>query len=190
MSRTINIIAAVDEAFGFGKEGKIPWHYPEDFKFFQKMTKGNTVIMGRKTFDDMLTYTKAGSKFLPNRECIVVTSTDLPIEGPPVILSVIAHENYLYKNVHTATSISDALNKARNLQGDVFFIGGEGIFESGLNMADCVYITVVPGNHGCDRFFPAEKLREKFHLYNTEKSGELTFTTYVHNIWGKGNPAT
>ena len=189
MNKTINLIAAVDEKFGFGKDGKIPWHYPEDFKFFQTMTKGHTVIMGRKTFDDLVTYVKPGKPFLPGRECIVVTSQSLPKEfTPPVQLSVSAYEEYLYKNVRTAETISDALNKARLLQGDVFFIGGESIFNSGLNMADCVYLTFIPGDHNCDRFFPFEKLKDKFQIYNSRDGGDgLRFHTYVHNIWGDTN---
>lgn len=186
MGKTINVIAAVDESFGFGKEGKIPWHHPEDFKFFQKMTKGHTVIMGRNTFDDLLTY-KKGDVLLPGRECIVVTSSPLPHEvndGPRGITL----ECNPHIPLHRASSISDALNKANNLQGDVFFIGGEAIFSSGLNMADCVYLTIVPGRHDCDRFFPMDKLRNNFHLYNSRKSDTLSFNTYIHNIWGVGNP--
>lgn len=188
MNKTINLIAAVDEKFGFGKDGKIPWHYPEDFKFFQTMTKGNTVIMGRKTFDDLLTYVKPGKQFLPGRECIVVTSTELNIQPPPITLDVTSHENYLYKNVHRVTTISEALNKAKDLQGDVFFIGGESIFDSGLNMADCVYLTFIPGDRECDRFFPFEKLRKNFHIHATKEGSDgLRFHTYLHNVWGNKN---
>jgi dihydrofolate reductase len=189
MNKTINIIAAVDEQFGFGKDGKIPWHYPEDFKFFQKMTKGHIVIMGRKTYEDLLTY-KKGDTLLPNRHCIVVTSNpDIPTHDADGIRGVTLEAGKPEPTLHWAKTISDALNISRLLPGDVFFIGGESIFKSGLNMADCVYLTFVPGNHGCDRFFPMDKLKENFQIYNMRDGQDgLRFKTYVHNIWGEINP--
>ena len=165
----INIIVAVDEQFGFGKDGKIPWHFPEDFKFFQTKTKGHTVIMGRHTYEDMLSYFKADN-FLPGRECIVVTSQDLP--NP-------------YTNVTFVKCISEATKLAKCKQGDTFFIGGEQIFKSALQLADCVYLTVVPGNYGCDRFFPHEDLKNGYHVFERrEGSDGLKFYTYIHNVWG------
>lgn len=170
--KKINLIAAVDEQFGFGKDGKIPWHHPEDFKYFQNTTKDQTVIMGRATYEDLLTYVKK-NKFLPGRDCIVVTSRELIHNFP---------------NVYTASNISDALNVARTLQGDIFFIGGESIFEAGLNMADCVYLTFIPGIYGCDRFFPFNKLKQNYQIYNKwDGESGLRFHIYVHNIWGSHN---
>lgn len=178
----INIIAAVDEEFGFGKDGKIPWHYPEDFKYFREKTKGSTCIMGRKTFEDLLTYAK-GKEVLPGRECIVVTSTQLDL-GPVPAQS----DEWKYKNIHRVDSISKALELSRNAS-DVFFIGGERIFESALKVVDCVYLTRIPGKFNCDRFFPRERLREKFVLYSTrEGSDGLLYQTYLNNIYGNTNP--
>ncbi len=188
MNKTLNIIAAVDEQFGFGKDGKIPWHYPEDFKFFSKITKGNTVIMGRKTYDDLLTYSKKDDgSILPGRDCIVVTSSLLPHELTPdgsprgITLECKSDEIPLYR----ASTISEALSKAKDLRGEVFFIGGESIFDSGLNMADRVYLTLIPGIKGCDRFFPMEKLNEKYNLHEVREGGDgLKFATYVNSTWG------
>ena len=168
---TINVIAAIDEEFGFGKDGKIPWHYPEDFKFFKDMTKGHICIMGRKTFDDLLTYAK-GKAVLPGRQCIVLTSTALELGERPNYMSVTEMAEWKYNNIHEVATISDALNISRGMPGDIFFIGGESIFKSGLNVADCVYLTVVPGTYNCDRFFPQDKLRNNFQLYNTREGGD------------------
>lgn len=189
--KTINVIAAVDEKFGFGKDGKIPWHHPEDFKFFKRMTEGHTVIMGRNTYIDLLTYSKVkDGTVLPGRECIVVTSDLLPHE----LAGSDGHRGITLEckpqlPIYRASTISDALNISRTTRGDVFFIGGERIFDAGLNMADCVYLTVVPGDHDCDRFFPQEKLRNNFQIYNKrEGDNGLEFRTYIHNIWGPLNP--
>lgn len=188
MTGTINIIAAVDENFGFGKDGKIPWHHPEDFKYFKDVTKGHTVIMGRATFDDLQVYAN-GKAVLPGRECIVVSSTDLELGTWPNMMDISAVREWKYNNVHRVSTISDALNIAHKNRGDIFFIGGERIFEAGLNVADCVYLTMIPGNYDCDRFFPHEKLKEKFQIYNKrEGSNGLVFCTYLSNIYGTKNP--
>ena len=55
----VEIIVAVDEDGGFGKDGKIPWHYSEDLKHFKEVTTGHVCIMGRKTYEDMLEMRKA-----------------------------------------------------------------------------------------------------------------------------------
>ncbi|MDB6016493.1 MAG: Dihydrofolate reductase [Pedosphaera sp.] len=57
-------IAAMSENRVIGQGNKIPWHLPEDFKWFKKMTTGQVVVMGRKTFESI-------GKPLPNRETIV-----------------------------------------------------------------------------------------------------------------------
>lgn len=59
-------IAAMSENRVIGQGNKIPWHLPEDFKWFKKMTTGNVIVMGRKTFESI-------GKPLPNRETIVLT---------------------------------------------------------------------------------------------------------------------
>lgn len=186
--RTINIIAAVDEEFGFGKDGKIPWHYPEDFAFFKKQTEGSVCIMGRKTFDDLLTYTK-GKPVLPGRQCVVLSGTELELGPRPNAMSITAMESWVYNNVHRVDSIGNALDISLKLGGDVYFIGGEAVFDAGLNMADCVYLTRIPGNHECDRFFPHNKLKQNYHLYNTrEGDNGVVFQTYIHNVFGTPNP--
>ena len=65
------LIAAIDVDGGIGKDGYMPWHYPEDLKLFMKLTIGNTIVMGRKTFEGMFDRGKAPLK---NRQNIIVTS--------------------------------------------------------------------------------------------------------------------
>src|SRR5208282_4611208 len=59
-------IAAMSLNRVIGADGKIPWHLPEDFKWFKKTTMGNVVIMGRKTFESL-------GKPLPNRKNLILT---------------------------------------------------------------------------------------------------------------------
>jgi dihydrofolate reductase len=60
-------VVAIDINKGIAKDGKIPWHYPEDLKFFKELTTGHVVIMGRKTYESI-------GHPLPNRINIVISS--------------------------------------------------------------------------------------------------------------------
>ncbi len=68
-------IAAMAENRGIGKDGKIPWYIPEDFKHFKETTLGSPIIMGRKTYDSI-------GKPLPGRRNIILsTSVRVPEDG-------------------------------------------------------------------------------------------------------------
>src|SRR6266849_4637499 len=61
-----------------GAGGKIPWHLPEDFKWFKKMTTGQVIVMGRRTFESI-------GKPLPNRTTVVLTRSAESIPGALVV---------------------------------------------------------------------------------------------------------
>ena len=140
-----SIIVAVDQEWGFGKDGKIPWHSPEDFKFFKTTTQDSVCIMGRNTYDDMVKVTKG--KMLPNREVIVVTSRPGVINECPSTL-----------DVREAVSLAQERFPNKN----VFFCGGEGIYRDSLRYADSAYITFVGHSYNCDKFFPKEEFLKRF----------------------------
>ena len=71
-------IAAMSENRVIGQGRKIPWHLPEDFKWFKKMTTGHVVVMGRKTFESI-------GKPLPNRTTIVLSRSPLQYPGVQVL---------------------------------------------------------------------------------------------------------
>ena len=158
------IIVAFDEQTGFGKDGKIPWHYPRDLKHFKNTTSGAALVMGRKTYEDILSYMK-NNKFLPDRKCVVITSSN--DESP-------------WDNVTFVKSTEDAMKTFEDFEGNVFFIGGERVFESALNIVDGVYVTLIPGNHDCDKFFPIGTLLENFALSDVEVDieTELIFSKF------------
>ena len=64
-------IVAMSLNRAIGKDNRLPWHLPEDLRWFKKLTTGNVIIMGRKTWDSI-------GKPLPNRESIVVTRSEIP----------------------------------------------------------------------------------------------------------------
>src|SRR5258708_24400890 len=59
-----------------GRDNKIPWHLPEDFQWFKKLTTGHFVLMGRKTFESL-------GRPLPNHTNIVVTRAPLKLARDP-----------------------------------------------------------------------------------------------------------
>lgn len=126
----INLIVAVDENNGIGKNNLLPWHLPADLKHFKTLTSGHPVIMGRKTFDSI-------GKVLPNRQNIVISRQNgLAIPGADV-----------------AGSLSQALDLCKN-EEDVFVIGGAEIFEQALPLANVLYLTIIHHNFDADTFFP------------------------------------
>lgn len=127
-----SIVAAVSENNVIGKEGKIPWHLPEDLKRFKQITDGHCVIMGRKTFESI-------GKPLRNRTNIVVTSS----------------KEYGAKGVVVADSLEKAFKTAEQLgEEEVMIAGGERIYEEALPGANRIYLTRVHERIDGDRVFP------------------------------------
>ena len=79
---SISIIAAIGKNNELGKNNDLVWHFKDDMKFFKEATTGNTVIMGRKTFESL-------PKALPNRRNIVISSNkDYKADGAEVYTSI------------------------------------------------------------------------------------------------------
>ena len=146
----VSIIVAMDEKRGIGKTdlgaGKLLWHISGDMKRFKELTMGHALIMGRKTFESVLSYLK---KPFPGRTSIVVTHD----------------KDYKYEGAVVVHSFKDALNKAKKIEKDsafakasadkeIFVIGGGQIYEQALPFADRLYVTLVDGEHDADTFFP------------------------------------
>ncbi|MGC1390603.1 MAG: dihydrofolate reductase [Bacteroidales bacterium] len=127
----ISIIVAVSEDRGIGKDNELLWHISGDLKRFKRLTSGNTVIMGKKTWESL------PHKPLPGRKNIVLT--DVPQE-------------YIENSV-TAYSIEDALSKC-GPDEEIFIIGGGSIYRQFMPIADRLYITHVHKKAPADIYFP------------------------------------
>ena len=112
------ILVAVSPEGIIGKDNTIPWHYSADLKRFKRLTTDNTIIMGRKTWESL------PIKPLPNRRNIVITRSSI-------------------KDIECFQSIDDAL---QTCEGDVWFIGGAGIYQEAMQKADIIDMTLVPDN--------------------------------------------
>ena len=63
----LTLVYAQDQAGGIGYQNQLPWHLPNDLKFFKQVTLGHAILMGRKTFESM------GCRLLPGRTSYVLT---------------------------------------------------------------------------------------------------------------------
>lgn len=127
----ISIIVAVSEDWGIGKDNELLWHISEDLKRFKRLTSGNTVIMGKKTWESL------PRRPLPGRINIVLT--DNPNES--------------IENAVTAYSIRDSLNKCDQNE-EIFIIGGGSIYRQFMPIADRLFITHVHMKAPADIYFP------------------------------------
>lgn len=131
----ISIIVAVAKNGVIGKQGKIPWYLPDDFKHFAKITKGHIVIMGRKTYESII---KRLGKPLPERKNVVITSQrDFKAPGCMVLQSV-----------------DEAIGLFSLSNEEVFVIGGSSIYNEFLPIADKLYVTEVNVDCDGDTVFP------------------------------------
>ena len=112
-----------------GAGNKIPWHLPEDFKWFKKMTTGNIVVMGRKTFESI-------GKPLPNRDTIVLSRGEFSHPGVSVV-----------RNLDELVPIMAGR--------EVFIAGGAEIYRQALPLCSDLYLTLVKREVTGDAHFPA-----------------------------------
>lgn len=139
-----------------GRDGKLPWHYPEDLKFFKKTTLGHPVLMGRATFDSILS---AIGKPLPGRQNIVLSRTLEPREGVTILREL------------------SELRETCESDATVFVIGGAQIFAELLPRCDGFYLTHIAKEFEGDVFLPPFE-----HLFRLKEvidtSGDLEFRYY------------
>lgn len=132
------MIAALAQNGVIGKANDLPWHLPDDMKYFMQTTKGHHVIMGRKNYESL------PEKFrpLPNRTSIVVThQSDFKAPGCTIV-----HQ------------LEEGLRMAQeNGEPELFIIGGSEIYKLGMPFADKLYLTEVDADVDGDTFFPCYK---------------------------------
>jgi dihydrofolate reductase len=122
-------IAAMSENRVIGRGSQIPWHLPEDFKWFKQMTTGHVLVMGRKTFESI-------GRPLPNRTTIVLSRSAF---------------------THPGVQVMRGLDAVRLPEGDpreVFICGGAEIYAQALPLCSDLYLTRVKRTVEGDVLFP------------------------------------
>ncbi len=152
----VSMIAAIGKNRELGKNNRLLWHIPEDFKRFKDLTSGHVVIMGRKTYESL------PEKFrpLPNRTNIIVTRD----------------VGYKIKDAIVCHSIEEAINLAKKKTSEIFIIGGAQIYDLGIKYADRLYLTLVDKEYpDADAFFPDYSQFKKVITEENHSSGDIKF---------------
>ena len=150
----ITIIVAKSNNGIIGKDGDLPWQLPEDLKRFKRLTTGNIVVMGRKTYDSI-------GRPLPNRKNIVISrNTSLKIEG-----------------VDVEHDLVDVLK--RNQEENVYVIGGGQIYVDALPFTEKLEVTEVDVELVGDTSFPeidSSQWKEIFREKRVDSESNLTYS--------------
>jgi dihydrofolate reductase len=113
-----------------GKDGKIPWHLPDDLKRFRKLTMGHHIIMGRRTWESI-------GRLLPGRKHIIISrKSGYRVPGAKVVASL------------------DAALSAASADNDIFIIGGGETYASAFHLADQILATEIDREYEGDTYFP------------------------------------
>lgn len=121
-------IAAMARNRVIGQGNRIPWHLPEDFKWVKQCTRGQTIAMGRKTFESM-------GRPLPDRENIVISRSVDAIPGCHVLPSLEALRDY-------------------PARGEVWIFGGAEIYRAAMDRVSDLFLTIVKREPEGDTWFP------------------------------------
>lgn len=135
MPEIVLIAAVAEENRVIGKDGGLPWHLPEDMKRYKRLTTGNAVLMGRRTYESVVR--RLGGP-LPDRRNVVLTSRGELPEHP---------------EVEAHASVEEALAALED-EDVVYVSGGESVYRRLLPEADRLELTLVEGVWEGDTFFP------------------------------------
>ena len=126
----LSIIVAVSDNETIGKENKLPWRLSSDLKRFKSITMGNSILMGRKTFESL-------PKLLPGRKTVILTR----------------QEGYKYEGAIVVDSLASAIEACRE-ESEAFVIGGAEVYHQAIPLASRLYLTKVHAEIDGDTFFP------------------------------------
>lgn len=149
------IVARADNGV-IGRDGKLPWHIPDDLKRFKRLTMGRPMIMGRKTFESL-------PGLLPGRRHIVLTQSGWRAQG-----------------AETVANAGDALALAGN---DAFVIGGAEIFALFEPLADRYELTEVHHDAEGDTTMPGPDPIRWVEVERDDR-GDCSFVRYARRTGG------
>lgn len=160
----VTLIAAISKNYVIGKDNGLPWHLPNDLKFFKEKTLGHAIIMGRKTFESI------NKKALPKRTNILVTSQP-------------GYEAFGCTNV---PSLYDAVKAVHRDETEAFIVGGSSLFSEALekNYATHMYLTIIDAEVDGDVFFPKfDKTKWKEVWREEHQPDEKHTFAYAFTLW-------
>jgi dihydrofolate reductase len=141
------ILVAMTEDRLIGREGRIPWHIPEELRLFRELTVGHAVLMGRRTFESI-------GRPLPERRNIVLSRTLGPTPG-----------------VIVCADLRKGLAEGAAHGSKTFIIGGRQVYLEALPIADFMRISWIPGHYAGDVYFPPFSLSDWEEIDSRDRTG-------------------
>lgn len=158
----LSLLVAADEHGVIGRNNQLPWHLPNDLRYFKNLTWAMPILMGRKTFESI-------GKPLPGRKSIVITR----------------NKRWQHEGVEVVHSIDKAIDAANGFGAkEIFIIGGAEIFQSALPSAQRIYLTRIHHAFEGDVFLPEideelwRKTRSHYCAANEKNQYPHTFETW------------
>lgn len=164
----VSLIAAMASNRVIGVDNDLPWHLPDDMKFFQSKTRGHIVVMGRKNYDSL----PPKYKPLPNRTNVILTRQH-DFKAPECI---IFHD------------LEKAIDYARSSgEQELFIIGGGEIYTQAMDRANRIYLTEIHAEFPGDTFFPElteqwKEVERTAHPVDDRHSAAFDFVVYEKSI--------
>ena len=159
---TLTMIVAMAKNRMIGKDNQMPWHLPDDLKYFKAQTLNKPVIMGRKTFESI------GSRPLPNRPNLVISR----------------NPDFFAKDVQVFNSVENAIASLTDTP-EIVIMGGAQIYAQWIDKVDRLLITEVNATPDGDAFFPEidhqawlEKSRQH-HVADERHAYAFDFVEYI-----------
>jgi dihydrofolate reductase len=128
----VTIVVAVSENGVIGKAGKIPWNLPAEQAHFRALTIGHVLVMGRRTFDSI-------GRPLPGRTTVVVTR----------------RPDWSAPGVEVSHSVDEALDRALEIDANVFVVGGSAIYAEALPRVSDIVLSEITGEYDGDTYLPS-----------------------------------
>lgn len=158
-SRKISMIVAHDMDLGIGYKGDMQWKISSDLRRFKEITKGNTLIMGRKTFDSL-------PGILPYRDHIVLSRDE----------KLILDRARVVHSLDEAIQISD-------IDKEIFIIGGGEIYAMTLPYVDILHLSIVQVIAKADTYFPELRIAEDWKQLEHEYVSASEKNQYAHDYY-------
>lgn len=180
LENQMSMIVAVDEGGGFARGREIPWNHAEDWKHFKEKTAGSICIMGRGTYEDIAERrTKRSPNFdvlLPDRQSYVISST-LAGTVPQGASGAFA----------STRQVLDTIKLPQSDPREIYILGGGRLYTQHITSVRQIWMTIVPGYHDCDKYFPVSSLTKNFTIVEGRQTDDgLKFVRYVRTSkWWK-----
>lgn len=158
----LEVIIAINDKYGIGKDGKLPWHCPEDLKIFSQKTRNHIIIVGRKTAETL--------PKLVDRTVFVISKSDCKIDN---------NDPYFFKDVDTSIEYAKKVFPDKK----IFIAGGAMLYESIFlhyqQYISKIHISRIKNSDECDTYFYIDKYIDVQKWTSDDIKGSGYFVHYV-----------